>query len=101
MCIVIPIGFYDRGKNFRQQAEELAQKQLEMIWNNECPDKRNIISFSYKGYTIYDPWIREELQEAPFSWRIHEDPKAGVNPFDYYGKRAAARSIVGIVEKNQ
>lgn len=91
----------NRGKDFIQQAEGLAQKQLEMIWNNACPDKRNIISFSYKGYTIYAPWIREDLQEEPFAWRMYGDPKASVNPFDYYGKRAASRFIVGIVEKNQ
>lgn len=63
--------------------------------------KEILFHFPYKGYTIYDPWIREDLQEEPFAWRMHEEPKAGVNPFDYYGKRAATRFIVGIVEKNQ
>ena len=32
---------------------------------------------------------------------LHEDLKAGVNPFEYYGKKLVARFIVEIVEKNQ
>lgn len=79
----------------------LAQKQLEMAQHNDYLDKGDFVSFSYKGHTIYDPWIREDMQGEPFAWNLHEDLKAGVNPFEYYGKKTVARFIVECVEKNQ
>lgn len=91
----------DKERDFVYQAEDLAQKQLEMAQHNDYLDKRDFVSFSYKGHTVYDPWIREDMQDKPFAWNLHEDSKAGVNPFEYYGKKTAARFIVEIVEKNQ
>lgn len=91
----------DKENDFLFQAEGLAQKQLEMAQHNGYLDKRDFVSFSYKGHTIYDPWIREDMQSEPFAWNLHEDPKTGVNPFEYYGKKTAARFIVECVEKNQ
>ena len=49
----------------------------------------------------YDPWIREDMQEEPFAWSMHENIKAAVNPFEHYGKKNASRFVVRIVEKNQ
>lgn len=91
----------DKENDFLFQAEGLAQKQLEMAQHNDYLDKRDFVSFSYKGHTIYDPWIREDMQSEPFAWNLHEDTKTGVNPFEYYGKKTAARFIVECVEKNQ
>ena len=77
-----------------------AQRQLEMVQHNSYLDK-DVVSFSYKQHTIYDPWIREDMQEEPFAWSMHENIKAAVNPFEHYGKKNASRFVVRIVEKNQ
>lgn len=81
-------------------SEMLAQRQLEMVQHNSYLDK-DVVSFSYKQHTIYDPWIREDMQEEPFAWSMHENIKAAVNPFEHYGKKNASRFVVRIVEKNQ
>ena len=58
----------DKENDFLFQAEGLVQKQLEMAQHNDYLDKRDFVSFSYKGHTIYDPWIREDMQGEPFAW---------------------------------
>lgn len=91
----------EKAEEYLYQAEGLAQKQLEMLQHNEYLDKRNIVSFQYKGHTVYDPWIREDMQDEPFAWNLHEDSKAGVNPMKYYGKKTVARYTVEIIEANR
>ena len=81
-------------------SEMLAQRQLEMVQHNSYLDK-DVVSFSYKQHTIYDPWIREDMQDEPFAWSMHENMKTAVNPFEHYGKKNASRFVVRIVEKNQ
>jgi len=90
----------DKENDFLYQAEELAQKQLEMLHHNDYLDKRGLISFKYKGYVVYDPWIKEDMQAEPFVWNMHENPEVCVNPFEHYGKKVTARYIAAIMEKN-
>lgn len=89
----------DKENVFLYQAEELAQKQLEMLHHNDYLDKRGLISFTYKEHIVYDPWIREDTQTEPFVWNMHENPEVCVNPFERYGKIATARYIAAIMEK--
>lgn len=91
----------DRADEIIYQAETLARKQLEMLLHNAYMDPNGIVSFSYKKHTVYDPWLREDMQEEPFAWSLHEDPKVGVDPMEYYGKTKTARYIVEILEKNK
>lgn len=90
----------DKENYFLYQAEELAQKQLEMVQHNDYLDKSELISFKHKGCVVYDPWIREDMQTEPFAWNMHENPEVCVNPFEHYGKKVTARYIAAIMEKN-
>ena len=89
----------DKENDFIYLAEELAQKQLEMVQHNDYLDKRELISFKYKGCVVYDPWIREDMQAEPFVWNMHENPEVCVNPFEHYGKKVTARYIAAVMEK--
>ena len=90
----------EKANDLIYESEMLAQRQLEMVQHNSYMDK-DIVSFSYKQHTVYDPWIREDMQDEPFAWSMHENMKTAVNPFEHYGKKNASRFVVRIVEKNQ
>lgn len=90
----------EKAKEYIFVAEELAKKQLDMVQHNAYLNN-DMVSFSYKGHMVYDPWIREDMQDEPFAWSMHENQETAVDPFEYYGKKKASRFIVNIVEKNQ
>lgn len=77
-------------------AERLASRQLDIASHHMYYDDKNVY-FSYKKHDVFDPWIKEDVQDAPWAWEAHGDPEMGVNPFEYYGKQKTARFIEEII----
>lgn len=80
------------------RAERLASRQLDVVAHQMHYDKSNVY-FRYKRHDVLDPWLKEDVQDVPWAWESHRESEMGVDPFEYYGKRKAARFIEEIIMK--
>lgn len=79
-------GIYLSEKSIK----EFAWQQMDAMWHNQTAFKTyGMVSFTYKGYIVVNPWMDERT--------IHT-----VNPYIYYSKRKVRKFIKNaIYEINQ
>ena len=74
-------------------AEKYASWQLDSLSHNSYCFGGTQVSFVHNKEQVFDPWIRETQQFAPFAWSRHREPDFQIDPARYYGKKKFARYV--------
>jgi hypothetical protein len=89
-------------ENHIHKAEQLARKQLDCIRrSNGVYNIDDFAYFKHKGKIVVDPWINVETYNDGSPQVDHTEAGMGVDPFQYYGKKKAARFIEEIVMRDK
>jgi len=86
-------SIFERMNAEAELAERLASWQLDAVAHNALEPDEVVASFPHKGVEVLDPWVRENQQNEPFAWVMHDDPDFKIDPAKYYGRKRFARFV--------